>query len=126
VKNSHEVGNPAAKKSHRNSLEKAYLVTQINRLANIALDPLLVDALVYKNIFWWGLDMIADGGVLIWFAGRPYLLAPILANRPPYGGTTRQVCDSNKSHRLNGCIPNQVQNQSPPRLVSPLSGTDKT
>jgi len=51
----------------------------------LTLDPLIVDPLVYKNVFWWGLDMIADGDVLIWVAGTLYLLAPILANRPLYG-----------------------------------------
>jgi len=54
-------------------------------LVGLRLDPLTVDALVYKNVFWWGLDMIADGDVLIWVAGTLYLLAPILANRPLYG-----------------------------------------
>jgi len=54
-------------------------------LAGIRLDPMMVDALWYKNVFWWGLDMIADGDVLIWVAGTLYLLAPILANRPLYG-----------------------------------------
>lgn len=54
-------------------------------VAGVRLDPLMVDPLVYKNVFWWGLDMIADGDVLIWVAGTLYLLAPILANRPLYG-----------------------------------------
>ncbi len=54
-------------------------------LTGFAPDPLIVDPLVYKNVFWWGLDMIADGDVLIWVAGTLYLLAPILANRPLYG-----------------------------------------
>jgi cytochrome c oxidase subunit 1 len=54
-------------------------------LTGVILNPLTVDALVYKNVFWWGLDMIADGDVLIWVAGTLYLLAPILANRPLYG-----------------------------------------
>lgn len=54
-------------------------------LANVKLNPLVVDPLLYKNIYWWGLDMIADGDVLIWVAGTLYLLAPILANRPLYG-----------------------------------------
>ena len=54
-------------------------------LAGIRLDPLIIDPLLYKNVFWWGLDMIADGDVLIWVAGTLYLLAPILANRPLYG-----------------------------------------
>lgn len=54
-------------------------------LAGVTLNPLIVDPLVYKNVFWWGLDMIADGDVLIWVAGTLYLLAPILANRALYG-----------------------------------------
>lgn len=54
-------------------------------LMGLRLNPLIVDPLVYKNIYWWGLDMIADGDVLIWVAGTLYLLAPILANRPLYG-----------------------------------------
>jgi cytochrome c oxidase subunit 1 len=54
-------------------------------LAGLNMNPLTVDPLVYKNVFWWGLDMIADGDVLIWVAGTLYLLAPILANRALYG-----------------------------------------
>ncbi|WP_457640260.1 cbb3-type cytochrome c oxidase subunit I [Persephonella sp.] len=40
-----------------------------------------VDALLYKNIFWWGLDLIADGLVLIYVAGTWYLLAMIITGR---------------------------------------------
>jgi cytochrome c oxidase subunit 1 len=54
-------------------------------LTGLSMNPLIVDPLVYKNVFWWGLDMIADGDVLIWTAGTLYLLAPMLANRPLYG-----------------------------------------
>lgn len=54
-------------------------------LMGLKLNPLSVDALLYKNVFWWGLDMIADGDVLIWVAGTLYLLAPLLTNRPLYG-----------------------------------------
>ncbi len=54
-------------------------------LTGLKLNPLVVDPLVYKNVYWWGLDMIADGDVLIWVAGTLYLLAPLLANRPLYG-----------------------------------------
>jgi cytochrome c oxidase subunit 1 len=54
-------------------------------LTGMSLNPLMIDPLVYKNVFWWGLDMIADGDVLIWVAGTLYLLAPILANRALYG-----------------------------------------
>lgn len=54
-------------------------------LAGITMDPLLVDPLVYKNVFWWGLDMVADGDVLIWVAGSLYLLAPLLVGGKLFG-----------------------------------------
>jgi cytochrome c oxidase subunit 1 len=54
-------------------------------LTGLIMNPLLVDPLVYKNVFWWGLDMIADGDVLIWTAGTLYLLAPLLVNKKLYG-----------------------------------------
>jgi len=37
-----------------------------------------VDALLYKNFFWWGLDLVADGLVLIYVAGSWYLLATLI------------------------------------------------
>jgi len=49
------------------------------------LDPGIVDALVYKNWYWWGLDMVADGSVLMYTAGVWYLLIPILTGRKLYG-----------------------------------------
>ncbi len=58
----------------------------------VLMDPLTVDPLVYKNVFWWGLDMVADGDVLIWVAGTLYLLAPILAGGKLFGeGVVRWV-----------------------------------
>jgi cytochrome c oxidase subunit I len=45
------------------------------------LDDTIVDALLYKNWFWWGLDLIADGLVLIWVAGAWYLLAQLITGR---------------------------------------------
>lgn len=44
-----------------------------------------VDPLIYKNVFWWGLDLIADGNVLIFTAGTWYLLVPLVLNRKLYG-----------------------------------------
>ena len=44
-----------------------------------------VDALIYKNWFWWGLDMVADGNVLIYTAGIWYLLIPLLVGRELFG-----------------------------------------
>lgn len=54
-------------------------------LAGLKLDPMAIDPLIYKNWFWWGLDMIADGNVLMYTAGTWYLLVPMLVNRPLYG-----------------------------------------
>jgi cytochrome c oxidase subunit 1 len=41
-----------------------------------------IDALLYKNWFWWGLDLIADGLVLIFVAGTWYLLAMMITGKP--------------------------------------------
>jgi len=54
-------------------------------IPSMALSPSLVDPLVYKNIFWWGLDMIADGNVLMFTAATWYLLIPLLLNRRLFG-----------------------------------------
>jgi len=50
-----------------------------------ALSPSLIDPLVYKNVFWWGLDMIADGNVLMFTAATWYLIVPLLLNRKLFG-----------------------------------------
>jgi len=57
-------------------------------LAGILLNPFIIDPLIYKNVYWWGLDMIADGDVLIWVAGSLYLLAPLLTGQKLYGEET--------------------------------------
>ena len=49
------------------------------------LNPLAVDALIYKNLYWWGLDMVADGNALIYTAGVWYLLIPLLTGRELFG-----------------------------------------
>ena len=61
------------------------LIYSIYAITGTYLNPQLIDPLLYKNWYWWGLDMIADGDVLIWTAGTLYLLAPLLANRALYG-----------------------------------------
>jgi len=61
------------------------LVYGLAKLFDIALAPGAVDALLYKNWFWWGLDMVADGNVLIYTAGVWYLLVPLLTGRKLYG-----------------------------------------
>ncbi len=40
-----------------------------------------VDALLYKNWFWWGLDLVADGLVLIFVAGTWYLMATLITGK---------------------------------------------
>jgi cytochrome c oxidase subunit 1 len=61
------------------------LVYGLSALFKAPLNPGAVDALVYKNWFWWGLDMVADGSVLMYTAGVWYLLIPLLVNRKLYG-----------------------------------------
>ena len=61
------------------------LVYGLSALFKAPLKPGAVDALVYKNWFWWGLDMVADGSVLMYTAGVWYLLIPLLVNRKLYG-----------------------------------------
>jgi cytochrome c oxidase subunit I len=61
------------------------LVYGIAKLLNAPLDPSLVSALIYKNWYWWGLDMVADGNVLMYTAGIWYLLIPILVGRKLFG-----------------------------------------
>ncbi len=61
------------------------LVYGLAALIQMPLDPKAIDALLYKNWFWWGLDMVADGNVLMYTAGTWYLLVPLLAGRKLYG-----------------------------------------
>ena len=46
-----------------------------------ALDVTAIDSLLYKNFFWWGLDLVADGLVLIYVAGSWYLLATLITGQ---------------------------------------------
>ena len=57
------------------------LVYLIAEAGGISLDVSAVDALLYKNFFWWGLDLVADGLVLIYVAGSWYLLATIITGQ---------------------------------------------
>jgi cytochrome c oxidase subunit I len=61
------------------------LVYGLFALFGSPLNPASVDALVYKNWFWWGLDMVADGNALIYTAGVWYLLIPLLTGRELFG-----------------------------------------
>ena len=57
------------------------LVYLIGHLIGYDLKDTSVDALLYKNWFWWGLDLIADGLVLIFVAGTWYLLAMLISGK---------------------------------------------
>jgi cytochrome c oxidase subunit 1 len=57
------------------------LVYMVAAIFGTDLSHTAVDALLYKNWFWWGLDLIADGLVLIFVAGTWYLLATMITGR---------------------------------------------
>ena len=53
----------------------------VSAILGFDLKETAVDALLYKNWFWWGLDLIADGLVLIFVAGTWYLLAMLITGK---------------------------------------------
>lgn len=57
------------------------LVFMVAAILGFDLSRTAVDALLYKNWFWWGLDLIADGLVLIFVAGTWYLLAMLITGK---------------------------------------------
>lgn len=57
------------------------LIYIIGDLSGAQMDYASVNALLYKNFFWWGLDLIADGLVLIYIAGSWYLLAMLITGK---------------------------------------------
>lgn len=57
------------------------MVYIIGDLSGATMDYTSVNALLYKNFFWWGLDLIADGLVLIYIAGSWYLLAMLITGK---------------------------------------------
>ncbi len=60
------------------------LVYMVAALFGVSLKQTAVDALLYKNWFWWGLDLVADGLVLIFVAGTWYLLATLITGKKLY------------------------------------------
>lgn len=60
------------------------LVYMVGHLTGNDLKNSAIDALLYKNWFWWGLDLIADGLVLIFVAGTWYLLATMISGKKLY------------------------------------------
>ena len=63
------------------------LVYMVAKLTGHDLAHSAVDALLHKNWFWWGLDLIADGLVLVFVAGAWYLLAQLITGRPVFMAT---------------------------------------
>ena len=57
------------------------LVYMVAALLGKSLEHSAIDALLYKNWYWWGLDLIADGLVLIFVAGTWYLLATLITGK---------------------------------------------
>ncbi len=57
------------------------LVFLLADAGGISLDTTSINALLYKNFFWWGLDLVADGLVLIYVAGAWYLLATLITGQ---------------------------------------------
>jgi cytochrome c oxidase subunit 1 len=57
------------------------LVYMVGSLLGHEMRRTAVDALLYKNWFWWGLDLVADGLVLIFVAGTWYLLAMLITGK---------------------------------------------
>ena len=57
------------------------LVYLLAEAGGVSLDVTAINALLYKNFFWWGLDLVADGLVLIYVAGSWYLLAGLITGQ---------------------------------------------
>lgn len=57
------------------------LVYMVSEAFGHSMKTTAVDALLYKNWFWWGLDLVADGLVLVFVAGTWYLLAQLITGR---------------------------------------------
>lgn len=57
------------------------LIYMVAALLGYDLKASAIDALLYKNWFWWGLDLVADGLVLIFVAGTWYLLATLITGK---------------------------------------------
>jgi cytochrome c oxidase subunit 1 len=57
------------------------LVYMVGSLLGFDLRRSAIDALLYKNWYWWGLDLVADGLVLIFVAGTWYFLAMMITGK---------------------------------------------
>lgn len=57
------------------------LIYMVAEIFGTSLKTTAIDALLYKNWYWWGLDLVADGLVLIFVAGTWYLLAQLITGQ---------------------------------------------
>ena len=62
------------------------LVYMIAHVMGFSLKDTAIDALLYKNWFWWGLDLVADGLVLIFVAGTWYLITMMITGKKIFMG----------------------------------------
>ncbi|MBC8320762.1 MAG: cbb3-type cytochrome c oxidase subunit I [Bacteroidetes bacterium] len=62
------------------------LVYMVAHLMGFSLKETAIDALLYKNWFWWGLDLVADGLVLIFVAGTWYLITMMITGKKIFMG----------------------------------------
>ena len=62
------------------------LVYMVAKIFGVDLAHTAIDALLYKNWYWWGLDLIADGLVLVFVAGAWYLLAQLITGKEVFMG----------------------------------------
>ncbi len=62
------------------------LVYMIGHVMGFSLKDTAIDALLYKNWFWWGLDLVADGLVLIFVAGTWYLITMMITGKKIFMG----------------------------------------
>lgn len=59
-----------------------FLFYAVNAFVGVIQSTDWLSSLLYKNIYWFGLDLIADGLVLIYVAGTWYLLATLISKKP--------------------------------------------
>ncbi len=62
------------------------LVYMVAHVMGFSLKDTAIDALLYKNWFWWGLDLVADGLVLIFVAGTWYLITMMITGKKIFMG----------------------------------------
>ena len=99
------------------------LVYMIAELFGVSLKHSAVDALLYKNWFWWGLDLVADGLVLIFVAGTWYLLATLITGRKLYMENIARAAFVRRTRRLlDGLVTPPAVRSGQPGILKVASG----